>query len=66
MPMRPPRNVDKYATTDVAAKGLESIARGLRRLPEGTLIRWHLDLRQWHPSWEHEKPNRASSKREAL
>jgi hypothetical protein len=54
--MRPPRNLDKFAPAEEAAKGLEQIAASIReRADINPLVKWHLNLSVWNPAWADEK-----------
>ena len=49
---RKPKNLDQYTDLERAARGLEDFANDLRQKDAGTLVRWDLSVRLWHPDWE--------------
>jgi hypothetical protein len=53
--VREPKNLARYSPKDVAAKGLEDLARDIRQNSgDGTLVRWDINMSFWHPSWKTE------------
>jgi hypothetical protein len=61
---RKPKNLSMYSDRDAAVKGLRALANDLELQPKGTLIRWHINVSFWHPSWEeHHKAKKSSGVR---
>ena len=51
--MKRPRDVAKYGSAAIAARGLREVADEIERNAEVyPLVKWSLNLSNWNPEWE--------------
>lgn len=50
--MKPPRDLAKYATAEIAARGLRELADDIERSATAyPLVKWRVSLSNWNPEW---------------